>query len=396
VKSILAQRTALIKPSPTLALSAKAKALKAQGHDVVAFAAGEPDFATPEHIRHAAEQAIEAGDTKYTAVAGTPAMKNAIIEKFRRDQNITLTPGEVMASCGGKHILYNAILSLVDPSDEVLIPAPYWVSYPDMVVLAGGKPVFVQPSDQESKRVTAADLERHVTPRTKLIIVNSPNNPSGNALDRAEMKRIAELACERKLFLISDEIYEKLVFGDFRFTSMLDLLGEVPALRERLLIAHGVAKTYSMTGWRIGYAAGPQPLIEAMSALQGASTSNPTSFAQAGAVAALTGPQDAVETMRQAFAKRGELMCQMLRDIPGVRCAQPRGAFYAFPDFSALLGPGRIAENDGALGALLLEKHFIAVVPGGEFGAPGHLRLSFATSEAEIEKGLTRLKKALQ
>jgi len=396
VKSILAQRTALIKPSPTLALAAKAKALKSAGQDVVAFAAGEPDFATPEHIRRAAEQAIEAGDTKYTAVAGTPAMKNAIIEKFRRDQKITLTPGEVMASCGGKHILYNAISCLVDPSDEVLIPAPYWVSYPDMVVLAGGKPVFVQSSDRENLAVTAADLERHITPRTKLVILNSPNNPSGSGIEAAEMKRIAQLVCDRKLFLISDEIYEKLVFGSFIFTSMLDLVNELPQLRERLMIAHGVAKTYSMTGWRIGYAAGPKPLIDAMSALQGASTSNPTSFAQAGAVAALTGPQDAVETMRQAFEKRGKLMCEMLRDIKGVRCAMPRGAFYAFPDFSELLGVGRIAQNDGELGAFLLDKHAIAVVPGGEFGAPGRLRLSFATAEAEIEKGLTRMKKALQ
>ena len=392
----LALRTTLIKPSPTLALSAKAKVLKSQGHDVVSFAAGEPDFATPEHIRRAAEQALELGDTKYTAVAGTPAMKNAIIEKFKRDQKITFTPGEVMASCGGKHILYNAISCLVDPGDEVLIPAPYWVSYPDMVVLAGGKPVFVQPSDRENLAVSAADLERHITERTKLVILNSPNNPSGSGIEPTEMKRIAQLVCDRKLFVISDEIYEKLVFGSFKFTSMLDLVSEIPSLRERLMIAHGVAKTYSMTGWRIGYAAGPQALIEAMSALQGASTSNPTSFAQAGAVAALTGPQEAVETMRAAFEKRGKLMCDMLNDIAGVHCPMPRGAFYAFPDFSKLLGVGRIAQNDGELGALLLDKHFIAVVPGGEFGAPGHLRLSFATAEAEIEKGLTRMKKALQ
>lgn len=396
MKSILAQRTALIKPSPTLALSAKAKALKAAGQDVVSFAAGEPDFATPEHIRRAAEQAIEHGDTKYTAVAGTPAMKNAIIEKFKRDQKLTLTPGEVMASCGGKHILYNAISCLVDPSDEVLIPAPYWVSYPDMVVLAGGKPVFVQPSDRESLAVTAADLERHLTPRTKVLILNSPNNPSGSGIEREEMRRIAQLVCDRKLFVISDEIYEKLVFGTFKFTSMFDLLGEMPQLRDHLLVAHGVAKTYSMTGWRIGYAGGPQPLIEAMSALQGASTSNPTSFAQAGAVAALIGPQDEVEVMRAAFEKRGKLMCDMLNAIRGVQCPMPRGAFYAFPDFSQLLGESKLAQNDGELGNFLLDKHAIAVVPGGEFGAPGHLRLSFATSEAEIEKGLTRMKKALQ
>ncbi len=394
--SRLAERTTLIKPSPTLAMSARAKALAAEGHDVVAFAAGEPDFDTPEHIKQAAIEALQKGETKYTAVAGTPALKKAIIEKFKRDQQIELKPNEVIATMGGKQALYEAILSLINPGDEVLIPAPYWVSYPDMVRLAGGTPVFLQPKDRENFQITAKEIEKHLSPRTKLLIINSPNNPSGSGIDQSEMRAIAELVVAKDLFCISDEIYEKLVFGDFRFTSMFSFLGELPALRERLMVAHGVAKTYSMTGWRIGYAAGPSWLIDAMSAMQGASTSNPTSFAQAGAAVALTGPQDSVETMRQAFEKRAHLMCEGLRAIDGVRCATPRGAFYAFPDFSALLGPGKVAKDDGALATLLLEKHYVAVVPGGEFGAPGHLRLSFATSEATIEKGLQRIKNALK
>lgn len=392
----LSARATLIKPSPTLAISAKAKALKESGRDIVSFGAGEPDFDTPPHIKAAAVKALEAGETKYTAVGGTPAAKNAVIAKFLRDQRIALKPNEVTLSCGGKHILFNAIMSLVGPGDEVIIPAPYWVSYPDMVKLSGGTPVFVQPKDRDTWAVTIDEVRAAVTAKTKLIIVNSPNNPTGGAYARDTLEAIAKLAVEKNLFVISDEIYEKLVFGSFSFTSMLDFVPALPELKDRLLVAHGLAKTYSMTGWRLGYAAGPAPLIEAMQALQGASTSNPTSFAQAGAIAALTGPQDSVEVMRQAFEARSKLIVGLLRSIPGVRCGEARGAFYAFPDFSEALAGGKLGANDSELANLLLDKHDVAVVPGGEFGAPGHLRLSFATSEALIEKGVLRIKKAVE
>lgn len=393
-QAMLAARTHLVKPSPTLAISAKAKALKAAGKDVLAFAAGEPDFDTPEHIKQAAITALQQGDTKYTAAAGTPAMKNAIITKFQRDNGVTFAANEVIASVGGKHILFNAIMSLINPGDEVLIPVPYWVSYPDMVRIAGGTPVFVTPADKVNFEVTAAELAAHITPRTKLLIINSPNNPSGSGIERAEFERIAELAHDRGLFVISDEIYEKLTFN-FQFTSFVEFFSRWPGLRDRTLIAHGVAKTYSMTGWRIGFAGGPAWLIEAMSALQGASTSNPTSFAQAGAVVALTGPQDSVETMRVAFARRAELITRLLNEIPGVQCAMPRGAFYAFPDITnALTRLGRF-QSDSDFSAWLLDEHLLAVIPGGEFGVANRLRLSFAVSDAVIEKGLQRLRKAL-
>ncbi len=391
----LSARSQLIKPSPTLAISAKAKAMKDAGQDVVSFGAGEPDFDTPAHIKAAAEQALERGDTKYTAVGGTPAMKQAIITKFERDQKTTFKPAEVMASNGGKHILFNAFLSLLDPGDEVIIPVPYWVSYPDMARLAGATPVFVQPIDDTRFDLSVDAVRAALTPKSKLLVVNSPNNPSGRGYDSDTLEGLVKLAIEKDLFVISDEIYEKLIYGDFRFTSLLDFLPRYPALRERLLVAHGVAKTYSMTGWRIGYCAGPEALIAAMQALQGASTSNPVSFAQAGAIAALTGPQDSVETMRQAFEKRARLIVDLLRDIPGVECADALGAFYAFPSFKRVLEQKRFGTTCGELTDFLLTKHQVAVVPGVEFGAPGHLRLSFATSEAAIEKGCKRIKAAL-
>jgi aspartate aminotransferase len=393
--SLLAQRTELIKPSPTLAISAKAKALKEAGNDVVSFGAGEPDFDTPEHIKDAAVKALQKGETKYTAVGGTPQMKQAIITKFQRDQKVTFAANEVMISCGGKHTLFNTILAVCNPGDEVIIPVPYWVSYPDMVKLAGGTPVFVQPKDDTTWSVTIEDIQKAITPKTKVIIVNSPNNPSGGAYDRATLEGIAKLALERNLFVISDEIYEKLVYGSFAFTSMLDFLPQYPKLREQLLIAHGVAKTYSMTGWRIGFCAGPPKVVEAMGALQGAMTSNPTSFAQAGAIAALTGPQDSVESMRLAFEKRARLIVDMLREIPGVTCGDARGAFYAFPSFKGVISSGKYGRTDSELTDYLLTKHNVAVVPGGEFGAPGHLRLSFATSEEQIKKGVARIKAAV-
>lgn len=394
MSSLLAPRTSLIKPSPTLAISAKAKALKAAGKDVIAFAAGEPDFDTPAHIKQAAIAALQAGDTKYTAAAGTPALKKAIIEKFKRDNNHSFTDKEVIASVGGKHILFNAMMCLVGPGDEVVIPAPYWVSYPDMVRLAGGTPVFVEPADREHFQITAAEIEKHLTPKSKVLIINSPSNPSGSGIERAELARIAQLADERGLFVISDEIYEKLVY-DFAFTSFSEFFSSHPNLKQRTLIAHGVAKTYSMTGWRIGYAAGPDWLVDAMTALQGASTSNPTSFAQAGAVAALTGPQDSVEEMRLAFARRAKLITGLLNDIPGVHCAPPRGAFYAFPDITGALKNLNKFRDDSDLSAWLLDEHLLAVIPGGEFGVKNRLRLSFAVSDETIEKGLQRLRKAL-
>lgn len=394
--SLLASRLSLIAPSPTLAISARAKALAAAGHDVVSFAAGEPDFETPAHIVEATRQALERGETKYTSVLGTPALRQAVIDKFQRDAGFTYAMAQVMVACGGKQILLNALQSLVNAGDEVLIPVPYWVSYPDMVRLCGGTPVFVKPAPghlPDHLTVTAQDLAQAITPRTKVIILNQPNNPAGYVMTSEALKAIAELAVHHGLLLISDEIYEKLVYGGRVFTSMASFLNDMPALSDHLLIAHGVAKAYSMTGFRVGFCAGPAWLIEGMAKVQGASTSHPTSFAQAGAAAALNAPQACVETMRQAFEARGHLMFDLLSQIPGVQCTQPQGAFYMFINIEACLT--RLGVSEAELCRQLLESHFVAVVPGSEFGMAGYLRLSFALGEAKIREGAARLARVL-
>jgi aspartate aminotransferase len=385
----ISERARNTAPSPTLGITARARQMRAQGIDVISFGAGEPDFDTPEPIKQAAVAALAAGDTKYTASSGTEALRAAICEKLRRDNGLSYQPNEVIVSVGAKHSLYNIMQAVLDPGDEVIIPAPYWVSYPEQVKLAGGVPVFVPAPESDGFRVTAAAIQAALTPRTRMLVVNSPSNPTGAAIPEAELRRIAALAVERDLIVVSDEIYEKLIYGDSRHTSIASFGEEIKA---RTLTVNGFSKAYAMTGWRLGYVAGDRTVVAAMGRIQDQSTSNPTSFVQAGGIAALTGSQEAVERMRRAFQERRDVIVDRLNAIPGVRCVRPDGAFYVFPNISALF-TARIADSD-ALAEHLLAEARVAVVPGSGFGAPEYIRLSYATSMEQIEEGLNRLEAA--
>ncbi len=392
---MLSKRADSLKPSPTLAIAAKEKSLKAQGIDVAGFGAGEPDFDTPAHIKEAGIKAIQEGFTKYTPVGGIDPLKDAIAEKFKKDNNLDYRREEILVSCGGKHSLYNLFQALFQEGDEVIIPSPYWVSYPPMVELAGAKPVIMETAEAEDYEITKDLLKRHITPRTKAIVLNYPSNPAGSVYGAENLKAIGQLAVENNFYIVSDEIYEKLTYDDYKHVSLASI---DPAFKERTIIAHGVSKTYSMTGWRIGFAAGPESIIKAMSNIQGQSTSNPTSISQRAALAALTGPQDAITEMVAAFRKRKDFLVNALRAIPGVTCYNPRGAFYVFPNFSGVLGrkfKGKVIDSSTALTQLLLEEFHTAVVPGVEFGKEGYLRLSFATSMDVIEKGVERIARAV-
>lgn len=394
--SVLSNRAKGLKPSPTLAINAKAKALQAQGIRVISFGAGEPDFDTPQNIKQAAIKAIQEGFTKYTAVGGIDELKDAIIEKFRRDNGLSFKRSEVIASCGGKHSFYNLAQALFDPGDEVIIPAPYWVSYPPMVALAEAVPVILNTREEEDFKVLPEALKRAITPRTKALILNTPSNPTGTAYTRKELAEIAEIALSHDFFVISDEIYEKIVYDGFEFVSIAALGEEI---KKKTVIVHGVAKTYAMTGWRIGYAAGPEEIIAAMANIQSQSTSNPTSIAQKASVEALIGPQDEVRRMVSAFAERRRYIVDRLNRMEGVSCYNPAGAFYAFPNFSSYYGrsfKGRRILNSMDLADYLLEEARVAVVPGREFGADEFERLSFATSMENIEEGLNRIEEALK
>jgi aspartate aminotransferase len=385
----ISQRARNTAPSPTLGITARARQLKAQGVDVIGFGAGEPDFDTPENIKQAAMAALQAGDTKYTPSSGTEALRKAICEKLQRDNGLTYQPNEVIVSIGAKHSLYNLMQAVLDPGDEVIIPAPYWVSYPEQVKLAGGLPVIVEAPESDGFRVTAAAIRAAITPQTRMVVINSPSNPTGAAISADELRRIAELAVERDLIVVSDEIYEKLTYDARQHTSIASFGEEV---KSRTFTVNGFSKAYSMTGWRLGYVAGDKTVVAAMGRMQDQSTSNPTSFAQAGAVAALTGPQDSVETMRRAFEERRSVIVQRLNAIPGIRCTNPGGAFYVFPNVSGLFTP-QVGDSD-ALAEYLLAEARIAVVPGSGFGAPDHIRLSYATSMEQIEEGMNRLEAA--
>jgi aspartate aminotransferase len=392
---MLSKRAQALKPSPTLAISAKEKALKAQGIDIAGFGAGEPDFDTPEHIKKAAIDAINEGFTKYTPVGGIDLLKDAIIEKFRKDNGLEYKREEVLVSCGGKHSLYNLFQAIFEEGDEVLIPSPYWVSYPPMVELAGAKPVIVETEESEDYQITADLLKRYVTGKTKAIVLNYPSNPVGSIYSLKNLEEIGKMAVEKGFYIISDEIYEKLAYNEYTHTSIASL---AKAIKERTIIAHGVSKTYSMTGWRIGFAAGPAAIIAAMSNIQSQSTSNPTSISQKAAVAALTGPQDSIAMMLEQFKKRRDFLVSGFTGLEGITCYNPKGAFYVFPNFTAILGrtyKGKKIDTSTALTALLLEEFHTAVVPGVEFGKEGYLRLSFATSMEVIEKGFERIKKAI-
>jgi aspartate aminotransferase len=385
----ISERARSTAPSPTLAITARARQMRAQGIDVISFGAGEPDFDTPEPIKQAAMAALAAGDTKYTASSGTEALRAAICEKLRRDNGLSYQPNEVIVSVGAKHSLYNIMQAVLDPGDEVIVPAPYWVSYPEQVKLAGGVPVIVSAPESDGFRVTAAAIRAALTPRTRMLIVNSPSNPTGAAITEDELPRIAALAVERDLIVVSDEIYEKLTYDDRRHTSIASFGEEIKA---RTLTVNGFSKAYSMTGWRLGYMAGDKTVVAAMGRIQDQSTSNPTSFVQAGGVTALMGTQDAVERMRRAFEERRNVIVDRLNAISGIRCVKPDGAFYVFPNIAALFSAQ--TPNSDALAEHLLAEARIAVVPGSGFGAPDYIRLSYATSMEQIQEGLNRLEAA--
>jgi aspartate aminotransferase len=385
---IISERARRVNPSPTLSLTAKIKALQAEGKDIIAFTAGEPDFDTAQHIKQAAIDALAEGFTKYTPTGGIVPLKSAICAKLKRDNGLEYENKNILVSVGGKHSLFNAFLTLLDPGDEVIIPAPYWVTYPEQVAFAEGKPVFVQTQAKEGFQLTAAAVAAAVSPRTKALVINSPSNPTGAVYDPAELQKIAKLAVEKDFWVISDEMYERLTYGE-KAVSIASFGDDIKA---RTLTMNGCSKAYSMTGWRIGYAAGPDNIIAAMTRIQDQSTSNPTSIAQRAAVAALTGPQEVVEEMRQAFLKRRDVLVMGLNSLKGVSCQLPGGAFYAFPDMSGWL-KGDIKGSDD-LAALLLEKYGLGVIPGSGFGADKCIRLSYATSMENIKKGLERFARA--
>jgi aspartate aminotransferase len=380
----LAARVGQVAPSMTLAIAAKAKALKADGVDICSFSAGEPDFDTPDHIKAAAEQALSQGKTRYGPAAGEPQLKAAIAHKLQIDNNLNFSPEQIIVTNGGKQSLYNLMQVLIDPGDEVIIPAPYWLSYPDMVRLAGGVPVILPTTAATNFKISAEQLRSAITPRTKLFVLNSPSNPTGMVYTPEEVRALAQVIVEEDILVVSDEIYEKILYDDLEHLS----IGSIgPAIFERTIISNGFAKAYSMTGWRIGYLAGPMPLIKAATTLQSQSTSNVCTFAQYGAIAALENPQDCVETMRQAFAQRREILFDGLNQIPGLSCTKPDGAFYMFVNISKLgLGSSEFCNQ-------LLDRHQVAIVPGIAFGADDSIRLSYATDVGTIEKGLERLSK---
>ena len=392
---MLSKRAGKIKPSPTLAMDAKAKAMKASGFDVVNFGVGEPDFDTPDNIKEAAIKAIKDGFTKYTPVGGIDPLKDAVIEKFRKDNNLEYARDEIIVSCGAKHSLYNIAQALYGPGDEVIIPSPYWVSYPDQVILNDAVPVFVKTYEKDKFMLKPDVLESHITKKTKAIILNSPSNPTGLTYDKKTIEGIAGVALKHNLYVISDEIYEKLTYDGFTHISIASLSNEIKA---RTLVVNGLSKAYAMTGWRIGYTAGPKDIIRAMTNIQSQSTSNPASIAQKAAVEALTGPQDFIKTMLSEFDRRRKFLVSELNSIPGITCLTPTGAFYAFPNTSKLYGKhaeGHKVSSSSELALYLLEKASIALVPGDAFGDNDYIRLSYATSMENIRKGVERIKEAV-
>ena len=394
----LSTRVQAIKPSPTLAVTALAASLKASGRDIIGLGAGEPDFDTPQHIKDAAIAAINSGFTKYTAVDGTPSLKAAVINKFKRDNGLTYTPKQILVSCGGKQSFFNLAMAYINPGDEVIIPAPFWVSYPDIVILADGKPVIIEAGIEQDFKITAAQLEAAITPKTRLVVINSPSNPSGAVYTQAELAALgAVLRKYPDILIATDDMYEHVLLGEVPFSNILNAC---PDLYERTMVLNGVSKAYSMTGWRIGYAAGPAHIITAMTNVQSQSTSNPTSISQVAAEAALNGDQACIEPMLQAFRERHVFVVDTLNKIPGVKCLPSGGAFYAFADVRAAIkrlhAQGTIQDTtDIALSNYLLEKAEVAVVPGSAFGLEGYLRLSFATSMQNLEKALARIHSAL-
>ncbi len=393
---MLSERSHKIKSSPTLSIDAKAKAMKAKGIDIVNFGVGEPDFDTPDNIKEAAIKAIKEGFTKYTPVGGIDALKDAIIEKFKRDNNLDYEREEIIVSCGAKHSLYNVAQALFSPGDEVLIPSPYWVTYPEQVVLNDAIPVFVKTYESDYFMLNPESIESNITKRTKAIILNSPSNPTGLVYDKRNLEKIAEIILKYNIYIISDEIYEKLTYDGVKHVSIASL--DV-SLKKRTIVINGLSKSYAMTGWRIGFAAGPKEIIKVMTDIQSQSTSNPSSISQKAAIEALRGPQDFIKTMIDEFDKRRKFLVSELNSIDGITCINPTGAFYVFPNVSSFYGK-RInnfeisSSHDMAM--YLLEKANVALVHGEAFGDDNYLRLSYATSISEIKKGVERIKEALK
>lgn len=394
--SIVADRLSRIKPSPTIAVTNKARELKAAGRDVIGLGAGEPDFDTPDFIKEAAYEAIKNGQTKYTAVDGTPELKDAIIKKFKRDNGLDYTRDQITVGTGGKQTLYNALMASVNPGDEVIIPAPYWVSYPDMVLLAEGTPVPVACTKENNFKLTAEQLEAAITPKTKWFIFNSPSNPTGGAYTYDELKALTDVLVKHPhVYIMTDDMYEHLVYDDFEFVTPAQV---EPSLYDRTLTCNGVSKSYAMTGWRIGYAAGPQALIKAMAKVQSQSTSNPSSVSQAAALGALEGDQSFLKERNDVFKERRDMVVDMLNEADGIDCLKPEGAFYVYPSCAGVIGKttpdGNVIENDGDFVTYLLESQGVACVQGEAFGLSPHFRISYATSTENLVEACKRIQKA--
>jgi len=392
IQMSISQRAFRINPSPTLAITAKAKAMKASGIDVISFGAGEPDFDTPDFIKNAAVESLQAGFTKYAPTSGTPELKKAICEKLKRENGLEYEPKNIIVSLGAKHSIYNAVLALIDPGDEVIIPAPYWVSYPEIVGMADGKSVYIETDESTGFTASIDQIRAAVTPRTKMLILNSPSNPTGGVYSRRQIEEIAALAVEKGFYVLSDEIYEKIIYDGLEHVSVASFGEEIKKLT---ITVNGLSKAYSMTGWRLGYVAAEKAIVDAMDAIQGHSTSNPVSFTMPAATAALNGPQDVVTAMVLEFDKRRKYIVDRLNAIDGVTCATPGGAFYVFPNVSALYNRGsrKFAGSD-EFSESMLDEAKVALVAGSGFGADNYVRLSYATSMESIKKGLDRLGEA--
>jgi len=390
--SIVSNSLKKIKPSPTLAVTQKAKELKAAGKDVIGLGAGEPDFDTPENIKQAAIDAINRGETKYTAVDGTPKLKKAIVEKFRRENKLNYDLNQISVGTGGKQIIYNAMMATVNQDDEVIIPAPYWVSYPDIVLLAGGNPIIIKCSENENFKITPEKLKDSITTKTKWLILNSPSNPTGSCYSEKEIKSLAKVLIENKqVYILSDDIYEHIIYGNFNFFT----IAQIKELKDRTLTMNGVSKSYAMTGWRIGYGAGPTEIIKAMAKIQSQSTTNPSSISQAAAVEALDGTQNFIIERSKAFQERRDFVVKSLNEIKGLNCLNPDGAFYVFPNCSKLLNKkdkkGKLLKTDSDFVESLLENNGVAVVQGSAFGLEGYFRISYATSMQNLKDALKKI-----
>ena len=395
-EQFLSEKLSAIKPSATMAVTALAAELKAEGRDIIGLGAGEPDFDTPENIKAAATAAMARGDTKYTKVDGTPELREAIVDKFKRENGLDYTADQVTVACGGKHIIFNTMMATLNAGDEVIIPAPYWVSYPDIVLFSGGTPVIIEAPLSQSFKITPEQLDRAITPKTKWVLLNSPSNPTGAAYSRDELKALADVLMQHPhVWIMTDDIYEHIIYDDFKFATIAEV---EPNLMDRTLTMNGVSKAYAMTGWRIGYAAGAKELIKAMAKIQSQSTSSPCSISQAASVEALTGPQDFIPVRVAAFKERRDRVVDLLNTAPGITCSKPEGALYVYPDCDGLIGKttdaGKILENDGDVVTWLLETEGVAVVQGAAFGLSPCFRISYATSLEVLEDACSRIARA--